>query len=48
LIIYIFDLKEEKLEEIYLEVNKVENLGVPFIKEGNKMDKECPKGCGRN
>jgi tRNA modification GTPase len=41
LILYMFDLKEENLGEISKEVDKLENLGIPFIKVGNKMD-EAP------
>ncbi len=41
LIIYMFDLKEENLVEINKEVNKLENLGIPFLRVGNKMD-EAP------
>ncbi|MDN4164243.1 tRNA uridine-5-carboxymethylaminomethyl(34) synthesis GTPase MnmE [Cytophagales bacterium LB-30] len=38
LIIYLFDLKNESLQEIFQEVNRLENLGIPFIKVGNKID----------
>jgi tRNA modification GTPase len=38
LIIYMFDLKEDNLEDILLESGKLEKLGIPFIKAGNKTD----------
>ena len=38
LILYLFDLKEENLIEINEEIDKLENLGIPFIKVGNKID----------
>ena len=42
LIIYMFDLKEETPAEINQEADKLENLGIPVIKVGNKMD-EAPE-----
>jgi len=39
LILYLFDLGEEKLEEIGKQLNQLENQGVPFIPIGNKLDK---------
>ncbi len=39
LIIYLFDLYEESLTDIQKEINILENLGIPFIKVGNKVDK---------
>ncbi len=39
LIIYLFDLSEESVSDIAKEVNVLENLGIPFIKVGNKVDK---------
>ncbi|MGK7395868.1 MAG: tRNA uridine-5-carboxymethylaminomethyl(34) synthesis GTPase MnmE [Candidatus Cyclobacteriaceae bacterium M3_2C_046] len=39
LIIYMFDLSLENITDIRRDINKLENLGVPFIKVGNKMDK---------
>ena len=38
LIIYMFDLKEESLEDIELETAKLRQLGIPFIRVGNKID----------
>ncbi len=39
LILYMFDLGNEPVTEILQEVNKLENLGKPFIPIGNKIDK---------
>ncbi|MEM6525089.1 MAG: tRNA uridine-5-carboxymethylaminomethyl(34) synthesis GTPase MnmE [Bacteroidota bacterium] len=39
LIIYMFDLSAEPLNEILREVNRLENNGKPFICVGNKIDK---------
>ncbi len=38
LIIYLFDLKEETYEEIRHEVEKLDKLGIPYLKAGNKVD----------
>jgi len=38
LIIYLFDLSQESIAEINKEINILENLGIPFIKVGNKLD----------
>jgi tRNA modification GTPase len=38
LIIYMFDLKNDSLTEVNRDINMLENLGIPFIKVGNKMD----------
>ena len=38
LILYLFDLKEESFEEIQLEVQKLDKLGIPYIKVANKFD----------
>ena len=38
LIIYMFDLKNDTLTEVNRDINMLENLGIPFIKVGNKMD----------
>jgi tRNA modification GTPase len=38
LIIYMFDLKKDNLDDINLEISKLEELGIPFIKAGNKTD----------
>ncbi|MEX2593294.1 MAG: tRNA uridine-5-carboxymethylaminomethyl(34) synthesis GTPase MnmE [Anditalea sp.] len=39
LILYLFDLTDTDLVEVNRDVNKLENLGVPFIKVANKVDK---------
>ena len=41
LIIYLFDLVEESVTEVMQELNRLENLGKPFIPLGNKVD-EAP------
>ena len=38
LILYLFDLVNEPLDEILREVNRLENQGIPFIPIGNKLD----------
>lgn len=43
LILYMFDLGSEAATEILQEINKLENLGKPFIPIGNKIDK-APAG----
>lgn len=43
LILYLFDLKEQDMVELNRDINKLENLGVPFIKIGNKIDAADPK-----
>ena len=43
LILYLFDLGDTDLVEINRDVNKLENLGVPFVKVANKLDKAEPK-----
>ena len=42
LILYLFDLTDTDMVEINRDINKLENLGVPFIKVGNKIDKANP------
>lgn len=42
LILYLFDLGDTDLVEINRDVNKLENLGVPFLKIANKIDKANP------
>lgn len=42
LILYLFDLTHADLVEINRDINKLENLGVPFLKIGNKIDKSDP------
>jgi len=39
LILYLFDLGDTDLIEINRDINKLENLGVPFLKVANKIDK---------
>lgn len=39
LILYLFDLSDTDLVEINRDINKLENLGVPFLKVANKSDK---------
>lgn len=38
LILYLFDLAAEPVTEIFKEINRLENQGVPFIVVGNKSD----------
>lgn len=38
LIIYLFDLSTETLTEVHRDINKLENLGIPFVVVGNKLD----------
>jgi tRNA modification GTPase len=38
LIIYLFDLSQESLEEISGEIDKLDRLRIPYIKVGNKTD----------
>ncbi|GGZ17210.1 tRNA modification GTPase MnmE [Echinicola pacifica] len=39
LILYLFDLSDTDLIEINRDINKLENLGVPFVKVANKIDR---------
>jgi tRNA modification GTPase len=43
LIIYLFDLSQSTLEEIVKEEEGLKELGIPYIKTGNKVDKADPK-----
>jgi len=43
LIIYLFDLTQTTLEEIATEEETLRQLGIPYIKVGNKVDKADPK-----
>ena len=43
LIIYLFDLSQTTLEEIINEEEGLKELGIPYIKTGNKIDKADPK-----
>ncbi len=42
LILYMFDLKEESVEEIQVEVEKLNKLNIPYIKVANKTDQAPP------
>lgn len=42
LIIYLFDLSQTTIDEIAAEEESVRNLGIPFIKVGNKVDLADP------
>ena len=42
LILYVFDLEHDNIVDIQKEVNRLENLGVPFIKVANKTDHAQP------
>jgi tRNA modification GTPase len=37
-IIYLFDLSAASTKDVFQEINQLENLGVPFLKVGNKKD----------
>lgn len=39
LILYLFDLTDTDMGEIDSDIEKLENLGVPFVKVGNKIDR---------
>jgi tRNA modification GTPase len=39
LILYLFDLSDTDLVEVHLDLNKLDNLGVPYLKVGNKLDR---------
>lgn len=41
-IIYMFDLKNETMESIGHQVEELDQLGIPYIKTGNKTDKASP------
>ncbi len=43
LIIYLFDLTQTTLDEIATEEQNLIQLGIPYIKAGNKVDKADPK-----
>ena len=43
IILYLFDLTDETPESIGQEINKLENLGKPFIPIGNKVDAAAPE-----
>ena len=37
LILYIFDLKEESMDDILAETEKLDKLGIPYIKVTNNL-----------
>jgi tRNA modification GTPase len=39
LILYLFDLSDTDLVEVHRDLNKLDNLGVPYLKVGNKLDR---------
>ena len=43
LIIYLFDLEHDNIQDVHRVINQLENQGIPFIKVGNKIDKAQPK-----
>ena len=38
LILYLFDLSDTDLVQVHRDLNKLDNLGVPYLKVGNKLD----------
>lgn len=42
LIIYLFDLEHDHIQDVHQAINQLENQGIPFIKVGNKIDKAKP------
>lgn len=47
LIIYMFDLERDRLEDIQKEIETLKEIGAPFIKVGNKLDKANPEALER-
>ncbi|MGB3180308.1 MAG: tRNA uridine-5-carboxymethylaminomethyl(34) synthesis GTPase MnmE [Cyclobacteriaceae bacterium] len=43
LIIYMFDLEQDNITDVRRDINKLENLGIPFLKVGNKLDAAQPE-----
>jgi len=43
LILYLFDLSNGAVDDIRSEVKELDELGIPYLKVGNKMDKADPK-----
>jgi len=43
LILYMFDMKEESVEDIRIENEKLKKLDIPFIKVANKTDQASPE-----
>ena len=39
LIIYLVDMANDTVVDVHKEINKLENLGIPFVVVGNKIDK---------
>ena len=39
LVLYMIDLSQENLPDIHQQINRLENLGIPFVMVGNKIDK---------
>lgn len=42
LILYMFDLQEESIGDIFAETEKLEKLAIPYIKVANKIDRASP------
>jgi tRNA modification GTPase len=42
LILYLFDLSNMNLKELEIEENELKNLGIPYLKIGNKVDRAQP------
>jgi len=43
LILYLFDLSKGAVDDIRAEVKELDDLGIPYLKVGNKIDKAEPK-----
>jgi tRNA modification GTPase len=43
LIIYLFDLEQDNIQDVHRAINQLEKQGIPFIKVGNKVDKAQPE-----
>jgi len=43
LILYLFDVSNGAVDDIRAEVKELDELGIPYLKVGNKMDKAEPK-----
>src|SRR5882762_9181888 len=43
LILYLFDLSNGAVEDIRAQVKELDDLGIPYLKVGNKIDKADPK-----
>ncbi len=42
LIIYMFDLSNESITQVHQDINQLENMGIPFLIVGNKLDAAQP------